>query len=573
MKVRPASVEERSFASQGDFAAALLVVVCGIGWPVLVSVLNCPLTIPRNDAFAYSRIAEALADEGTIHLVGYGKMSLVGHIALAQPFFGQIDDREVAGNIFGIVMMTIAILLSYTLARCFLRRGLAILATLTLAFTPGLANTTPTYMTEPTFLCLTVGTLLAGVMGFRSSSHARHWLVLGAVLGLTSFSVREFGVIAPLTIVAVFAVTHRVSRAFAVSVAGAVVIACLAFYDWHQHLPGLQATALELHPHGLVLPPRALFTLGFYVLPATLRPALVLLRAPNRLTITGAITAAVLALPALAVSHQLFLDDMLGRWGVSGQAVLSGTRPMLFPRPEWMVLHAIALIGGICLVVVLLDLGRRRRQKRERDALLLLEAFAVTYAIGIVVYGTVASQLDDRYIWPLVLPVAIIVIGRTHRPVAEQDKLRTPWLAVAPLLVLLVTSTTLNQDAAAYDAARWEAAQELVEAGASPRDVDGGLEWEGAHSPAIANLVTADNLAIDPSDPYYTGFWPPAHRCFVVSNSPPDPGAQPLTTRTYRSQLGLSTRTLHVWLRPGPGCESKLAGLGGLGVLTTGRPA
>jgi Dolichyl-phosphate-mannose-protein mannosyltransferase len=558
--VSPGRVNRR-----GELAAALFLLVCGVGWPVLVSVLACPLTIPRNDAFGYSKIAQTLADHGTIHLVGYGRMSLIGQIVLAQPLFGLINNREIAGNVFGIVMMSIAIILSYALARRFLRRGLAIVVTLALLFAPGLANTTPTFMTEPTFLCLTVGTLLAGVLSFQSPRYARQWLVLSAVLGFAGFTVREFGVVAPLAVIAALAIARRVSRAFAASVAGAVVIACAAFYEWHQHLSGLEGTALQLHPSSLSLPVLALFTLGFYVLPATLGPGLSLLRARDRLPRAGAIAAAVLALPALATRHKLFSNDMLGRFGVSGQAVLSGTRPELFPRAEWIVLNAIALVGGICLVVVVIDLVRRRLRNRERDAFLPLEAFTVAYAVVIAMYGTVFNMLDDRYIWPLVLPVAIIVVGRTERSVAAPDRRGIAWLAVAPLLVLFVTSTFLNQDVAGYDGARWEAAQALVDRGASSSQVDGGLEWEGAHSPAITDLAAkalADTLRVSsPSDPYYAGFWAPARRCFVVSNSPPDPGGRLLGTRTYRSQLGLRTRTLYVWLRPGQACESELAAL------------
>jgi hypothetical protein len=311
-----------------------------------------------------------------------------------------------------------------------------------------------------------------------------------------------------------------------------------------------------------VLPVVALFTLGFYVLPVTLRPALSLLRTPGRLLSAGAIAAAVLAVPAVATWHKLFSSDMLQRAGVSGHTVLSGARPGLFPWPEWIVLNVIALVGGIYLVVVVIDIIRRRLGNRDRDAFLPLEAFVVAYAVLTAGYGVAFGQLDDRYIWPLVLPVAIIVAGRTERSVAAPERGRgIAWLAVAPLLILFVTSTSLNQDAAAYDGARWAAAQALVDAGASSSQVDGGLEWEGAHSPAIADLTAADNRVISPSDPYYAGFWPPALRCFVVSNSLPDPGGHLLGTRTYRSQLGLRARTLYVWVRPGQACEAELAAL------------
>ena len=383
---------------------------------------------------------------------------------------------------------------------------------------------------------------------------------MSAVLGFIGFTVREFGVVAPCAVIVALAFARRVSRAFAASVAGAVLLACVAFYVWHGQLSGLEATALHLDPRSLAFPLLAMFTLGFYVLPATLRPALSLLRARDRLTGAGAIATAVLALPLYVKAHKLVSADMLDRFGVSRQSVLSGTRPELFPWAAWIVINVVALLGGVCLVVVVIDLVRRRLRNREIDAFLPLETFTVAYTIMIALYGAVVGMLDDRYIWPLVLPVAIIVVGRTERPVAPERR-GIAWLTVAPLLVLFLTSTTLNQDAAAYDGARWAAAQALVDAGASPSQVDGGLEWEGSHSTANADLSARGKRVVSPSEPYYFGFWPPARRCFVVSNSPPDPGGQLLGTRTYRSQLGLRTRSLYVWLRPGEACQSEVAAL------------
>jgi hypothetical protein len=140
------------------------------------------------------------------------------------------------------------------------------------------------------------------------------------------------------------------------------------------------------------------------VLPATLRPGLSLLRARDRLTSAGAIAVAVLALAAMATRHKLISNDMLDQFGVSGNAVLSGTRPKLFPRPEWILINAFALVGGICLVVVVIHLVPRRLRNRERDAFLPLEAFTVAYAVAIAVWGTISNLLEDRHPAPATAP-------------------------------------------------------------------------------------------------------------------------------------------------------------------------
>lgn len=542
-----------------DARVFVLLVVAGVVWPTFLSTAFCPLTVPRNDAFAYTRVAITLQRTGHLHLVGYGRMSLVGHIALSWPFFVLVPDQQVAGNVFGVVISVLVVVLAYLLARTLLPVGRAALAALLLLIAPGVANTVPTYMTEPTFLAATLATLLLGVLAVRSAHHAALLLTLAAAVGVLSFTVREFGVVAPLAVLVAVASVRRDLRRTAAALVVAVLAGCVAFYAWHQHLFGLEPTALKLNVAGVLRPMLALFTLGFYLLPATL-PRLGRLSRAAWLSALPTVVLALLCLASGRTQHKLFSEDMLRLDGVSGQAAMSGVRPRLFPWAAWVPLHALALVGGVVLVAVVVDLVRERA--RARDELAVLELFTAAYGLGIALYGAAAQQLDDRYLWPLIVPAAIVLLRRREATVGRSaDSSRgthsavpVPVAVAACCLVLAVTSTVLNQDVAAYDGASWAVSTSLVEAGVPPDQIDGGLDWAGAHSSVLADLSTAAHDAAPLPRPYYAGFWPPTYRCLVVSNSPLA-GAELVTTRSYRSQLGLRSRHLFVSLHLSPGCR------------------
>ncbi len=188
----------------------------GVLVPTLLSLAGAPLRVPRNDAWSYSRTAELLHDTGTYELLRYGRMTLVGHIGWAQPFLSVFDNREVAGNVAGIVACSIALTCFYLLARGYVAERPALVATALLAVFPGLAATVPTYMTEPTALALTGLSLLLALTALRSERTPAGWLLGGAVAAaVAGFSVREFGIAVLVAVVGAILFRRRDLRAVA----------------------------------------------------------------------------------------------------------------------------------------------------------------------------------------------------------------------------------------------------------------------------------------------------------------------------------------------------------------------
>ena len=529
------------------------ILLAGVGIPVVLSLIGAPLRVPRNDAWSYSRTAELLHDTGTYELLRYGRMTLVGHIGWAQPFLSVFENREVAGNVAGIVACTIAFCCFYLLARGFVTPSVALASALLLAVFPGLAATVPTYMTEPTALALTGLSLLLALAALRAERQQARWLLAGAVLAaVAGFSVREFG-IAVLAAVAGAVLLRRPDLRGIVWAVGLVgVAACGALYLWHAQLEFLEPTELRFDP-GTSVPQliRAICTLGLGLLPFTLVLALPLLRRARRerhlsLGLAAGIAIALLAVATsfqgVAGSRSLLASNMFTRFGVSSQSLAVGGRPVVLPDLLWASINLAAAVGAVLLVLVVVELVVRRvRGDLAGGDWILLELFVVGHLAVVLAFGLLGPLFEERYLWPAVVPAAML-LSRVHQPGAAGVRVaRVAAFSAAGALALV--GAVLAHDSGEYDGARWRAAERLVAAGADPQDVDAGLEWVGAHATGPRSLASG---RVDVLHPYYELFFP-RRRCWVVSNERLDQRTHELTgTATYRSRLGLARRTLYL---------------------------
>jgi hypothetical protein len=107
-------------------------------------------------------------------------------------------------------------------------------------------------------------------------------------------------------------------------------------------------------------------------------------------------------------------------------------------------------------------------------------AIFLLFAGGGLAILTVAGAIPyDRYVWPLVGPLAaLLLIGPALPPRAKQLALAGSAVTAA---VLAVVSLALAANAGAFDIARWRAGDALVAAQVPAGNVDAGFEWLGSH--------------------------------------------------------------------------------------------
>jgi hypothetical protein len=226
-----------------------------------------------------------------------------------------------------------------------------------------------------------------------------------------------------------------------------------------------------------------------------------------------------------------------------------------------------AAIVGAALAGGVTGLAVRRRVVADRSSLLraigtvsgLLAVFAVLCAGGLVVFGLTVSMFD-RYLWPLVLPLAALLLLRpawAEAPVARSSRVPAPVATGGAGVALAVVGTAaavLLLNSAAFDAARWAMGEEAVRRGLAADTVDAGMEWVGFHATG-----TADVGAQGPStEMWYGAWWPSFHQCALVSTSLLDlPGARLETADTAAYRLLLVTgpeSPLYLYRVPGSGC-------------------
>ena len=567
--------------TRSDRWSILTLVGLGVGVPLLLGVASGAILVSHNDDFNYRRVALGLYETGHIQLTGWTVMSLVGQLALVMPFLWVSQGAAWAFAAMTALVAMIGIGASYLLVRRVLAPFRSFLAVLTVLVFPGFLLNTTSFMTDvPAYSGEVVCLLLGATALQREGADRWRWLIASFAVGLFAFSVREFALAAPVAVL-VSAAASATDRRSRYVIAGAVLLAaCGALYYVTSHLPGQGTTALA--PLSLAGVPRmltAVTTLTFGLSPAIIIGAAWWVPRTNLPeTIAGAVAGialfggSVLAVVSGPGVPTQFIGNLLTREGAPGTGALAGGRPILFDSPWWEAMNLLALVAAILGMAILwgvLGLAIRQRASIGRGALArglgsvtgLLVIFVVIFAGGLVAFGLVASMFD-RYLWPLALPLAALLMLQPRwatQMAARSWRVPTVVSAGAAGIATAVLATSslvllLNSDA--FDAARWRIGDDAVKAGFAANTVDAGMEWVGYHATGIANI----HANARPGEMWYSAWWSSFHQCAIVSASLLDiPGFRLESARidAYRLLLFDGPESpLYLYRVPGPGCPS-----------------
>lgn len=582
-------------------SAALALGAVGLSW--LLAWAGDAIGIARTDDWAYLIIARTLHHSGHIHLIGFGQMTLVGLAVWAQPFLWVFGDHRWVLDLASSVLFALGVYGGHRLARTLLRPSHATFVVLSVVAFPGVLRDASSFMTDGPALGLHVLVLVAGVACFRAASPTRRmaWIVVVGMLGLFAFSVRELTLAAPVAVLATVIWSDRTVRRRAAVVLGAMFVACAALWAWRHSLPGGEpyagpptAVVAALKLVGSVLA----VGLGLSpVLALTWRrwwhPRRVLARA-----VGAAAGVAIVLVPVVVqhVRHQhlwWLVGDYIQANGINGDKLVGGHRPIVLPRFWWDVLVAVAVVGTVVLVMLLVEWAVDVRVARgdvlvasgvestsirrvdgptppaaggsiEALVVRMLLLHDVAYGASLLVAGLGNGNVFDRYLWPLLLSAAIVVAHRfgpdrssvssagslvppSETPAAPGEAPIAPWpapsgaearparrrpvpvLASVVLVGLGATGLLLTANSDAFDGARWRAANEAVSRGAAPGDVDAGFEWIGTYQPN-------------------------RHCIWVVSSPTTAPGLHEIATSSWRPFLVGPWSRLHVYRADLPDC-------------------
>ncbi len=532
------------------------------------------LEIPRNDDWSYRRIALELARSGRLTLDGASQTMIVGQILFVQPFLWLSALEPWAFGAAGIIFAIGAMVSAYVMVRQVLPARLAAIPVLLLVLFPGYLAYATSFMSDVPALAAAFACLALGAMALQRRPVPTSLLVAAVIVGFFAFSIRDFAVAAPMSVVlaALCAEPHR-RRHWAIALL--IAAACIGLYLWRSTLSG------QL---GDVTPPRFSATNLIYALSSValvMTPVAILAAARwrhhwHRFDVIAGVEVGLLIVLLRAIQWfvmgrmpPIFLVDLASPAGVPASGYVVGGRPLLFPEPVWMAVNLIALGATVLFLAVGAGIAGhylrgprmtlRGRIKALGSAQGVLLLFIVVTAGGLALFAF-RYNFYDRYLWTIIPPLAALILYlpadlRTEAvEVTAARRHRAAWAtATVAGCVLAGMAITYLFNSHAFDVGRWRAGQALVRAGVPADAIDAGYEWMGYFSTTQPNV--ADPA---PGPTFYRGWWPEFRLCGLVSSDPTTPdGARLIDQVPYELNLFAGpTQTLFVYRVSGPPCAS-----------------
>jgi len=474
--------------------------------PIAIASHFGALGIPRNDDWAYILSAFRLADSGRINGYGWAGMNLVGQLVLSAPVVWAFGHRIAALQIEVATFGVAGLVALFDLAKRVLSPRRALFVALMVAVGPMWASLSASYMTDVPAFALAMVCLALGARAVRADGLNASLFSIAVLAGFLAFSVREYAIVAPLSVclTAVWAQgvsSRRRLRAMIGALASLVVLATI-FFLWRRSLPGFQNLAprfpsLSSVKMALHSGAQSMILIGLLVSPAVLlagpyrRMHLAWTRAPHITVGVGLVT--VLALGSEVVRQRgsasfLGPGNYVVPTGTLGVATISGTRPDLLPKSVFLLL---AMIGILTVLVLLLaalpasldGLARVRRERLEASAsptLAIVTLAAVGYALTASLPTFFGIAPIDRYLLPL-LPLVGVLALYTGEPIAATRR-RLRIGSGAALLAVAIFGLIYAANAASFDGAKWSVSEHVAKVAGSPTRIEGGFEWDNYHA-------------------------------------------------------------------------------------------
>ena len=518
--------------------------------------------VPRSDDWAYSRPAFALAATGHLRLVGWGLMNLVGQLVWAAPWIWLFGAHAWVLDLSTTVMTVLALCAAFALARRVLTPRRTEVVVLSLALAPGFLRDATSFRTDIPALALETVSLSFGLAELSGSGPRRSaWFRFACLgFGFWAFTVRQTALAAPCAVLSVH-IMRRQTRRRALLETACLLVAGVGFWGWRSGLPGSQS------PDGtpplfmvVELVVTAFFAFALMLLPVLVWTAPRWLRPRHtRARAVGAGLGVLLAgYPLLAARwswthHPTWLvGDYLDPRGIGGDKLVLGYRPPLFPPAVWALLTVVAVLCAVVLCALLTESAVTARwhcAEHSRANLVLAVHLGLT-GLGLVAAAFVDGNLYDRYLWPAVVPAAVLLVtrSRTAGPTPAQ-RYRVAGLAAAALVCLALTA-----DSDAFDGALWHAGNTAVAGGYPAASVDAGFAWTGAH--AVGD-VEANPSSVPPGRSWWSAMSGRLTTCVEVASSPLGaPGLRLLGAVRWRPSPVTSPKRLLVYSTGDPACPS-----------------
>jgi hypothetical protein len=497
------------------------VIALAVGVPFFLALATGNLSIPHNDGWSYSKIAQVFAETGHIHLLNWNRTALIGQLVMLGPLARWIWVQQFAVS----VLAAVGLLLTYQVLARRLTPTRAVFGTALVAVFPGFGLLATSFMEDIPAFVAAVGCIAVADLAFERQSKVL--LATALAIGFAGATIREEDLAAPAAVVvaALFVWGRRNARSL-VSMAVVFAVALATFEIWRGTLPYGDRSALALTLHaGAVRSAREYLTLALLLSPVVLLSGV--FRRPSRLGAALSVPAAAALLGITSVVFlrgSIFLGDYLTSSGAYAGAFIGNRVVIVIPGPVMDLLTALALLSGSLLPAVVVT--------RWRDLDPMLRGVAILTLLGTIGECFLHQLVFDRDLILLLVPGAVLCL---RTPVRGSKR----WLGTVPFAGLAMVSLLLCANALARDAAVWGAANQLVSQGVPATRIDAGLDWVGYHATTPGRGETEGR-------DFWEWMFPRSHLCYVVTLDPMR-HRTPIARASYRTYAVLGSSQLDVY--------------------------
>jgi hypothetical protein len=474
--------------------------------------------IPRGDDWSFLRTVFDTVTSGQIELSGWVQMYFLGLLPIAAPVAGIFNASIAALQVLTVLLTVATLWLLYLILRRILPPWLAALSVATIAFGPILGTLAVSFMTDVPAMFASMLALFVAVRVVE-----RNWslplILLTAALSLWAFTIREFGILVLVALVATGLVTQRGNRRLQGQlILILLVTAALAFVLllWRNGLVGTTPSSYGLNSLTEIREKVTLVVLaiGLMCTPAIgfVDPLRLLRTALRQRPALFAFLVAALLLGSFLVWGEFPIGNYLTVFG-SYPGITVGSLDLVF-LPSWIIaiLAIVAVYASIILIGLLLVRSPTWTGPDSSPSLRLVQFYAMAL---VMLFGFMALFMPfivDRYLLVLVPFIAALALWRARAAGVLLASRPARVFGAAGVLCYAGLGLAFVDYAAAVDGGKWAAATEAVEAGANPEYVDAGFEWFSYHQPG-----KADSSLLDPNDPmWWRTLYPEATVCEVV---------------------------------------------------------
>ena len=553
----------------------------------LIAVLGlfaaCAFVIPTlapvatTDDWGYSRSVEIFRDTGRLEVLPAVAATAIFQISWGILFSSLFGMSLGLMRVSTLVMTAIGAAGTWWLCRELgVSRSRSSLGTAAYLFNPLSFILSYTFMTDAHLTALVMVSTALYVRGLRGDGWAS---VAGSVVASCAFLTRQQGILVPAAVVLFLMLAGAIRwnrsslvKLLRVAAVPAVVVAAYAVWTlkfggatdiqegfFHQARRAGAPGAWTLMRHLTFI---EIMYAGFFCLPLTIAAAPLIGRIRfdsrwwGKWLIGGVLISFLLGFASFsgAGRHMPYVPQFVGPGGL-GSPDVRGSRPRLVEQPWFDVATIVCAVSTVVLLVVI---GRAAASRIRPDS---GKAGLVAVIAMVQVFGILPPSFHylrrgyslDRYLLPLLpLSIALLLWALRDLPLKQ-------WLGWTVVAVFAVANVAATRDYLVYIETVWTIADQAVEAGARPDQVDAGAAWDGyqLYTYGLDNDIIRARTR---GGPWWLTFYGLASDSTYVVSSKPVKGYVQVATFTYDTWLPDATRTMYLLRRFGAPGLPELSG-------------